>query len=155
VANPNRFFLGRTTPNETHTLLQRLVAGTLLSPTSTDYLLNVLRSLSAFTDGVRLYLSSEERLRVATKAGWFATGRNEAGIMFDTAGKPIVTYALFASGQFAGDPEANNAANFSTTHPALRARAKLGRTMIDAVSRLSTQSARTFSAPAYQPSNGG
>lgn len=32
VANPNRFFLGTTTPRETHDLLRALVAGTLLSP---------------------------------------------------------------------------------------------------------------------------
>ncbi|GAB3957920.1 hypothetical protein GCM10027614_74320 [Micromonospora vulcania] len=32
VANPNRFFLGTSTPRETHDLLRALVAGTLLSP---------------------------------------------------------------------------------------------------------------------------
>ncbi|HEU5108544.1 MAG TPA: serine hydrolase [Micromonosporaceae bacterium] len=154
VANPNRFFLGRTTPNETHTLLRMLVGGTLLSPASTDYLLNVLRSLSAFTDGVRLELTSAERLRVATKAGWFADGRNEAGVIFDAAGAPVVTYAMFAAGTFTGDP-AVNADNYSATHPALRARAKLGRTMMDAVARLSTPAARTFGAKAYRPVNGG
>src|SRR5436190_2013862 len=89
VANPNRFFLGTTTPAETHTLLRNLVNGTLLSASSTRYLLNVLRSLTAFTDGVRLNLSSDERLRVATKAGWFADGRNEAGVIFDAAGAPV------------------------------------------------------------------
>lgn len=154
VSNPNRFFLGTTTPNETQSLLQRLTAGALLSAGSTDYLLNVLRSLSAFTDGVRLNLSSAERLRVATKAGWFNDGRNEAGVIFDPSGRPILTYALFASGQFTGDPDANNA-NFSATHPALRARAALGRTMFDAVSRLSSGPARTFGAKAYHPYNGG
>ena len=35
VANPNRFFLGTSTPRETHDLLRALVAGTLLSPSST------------------------------------------------------------------------------------------------------------------------
>ncbi|HEU5474530.1 MAG TPA: serine hydrolase [Actinophytocola sp.] len=154
VANPNRFFLGRTTPNETHRLLEMLVGGTLLSPTSTDYLLNVLRSLSAFTDGVRLELTSTERLRVATKAGWFADGRNEAGVIFDAVGAPAAIYAMFASGTFTGDP-AVNVDNFGATHPALRARAKLGRTMIDAVARLSTPAARTFGAKAYRPVNGG
>jgi beta-lactamase class A len=154
VSNPNRFFLGKTTPNETHTLLQKLVGGTLLSAPSTQYLLNVLRSLTSFTDGVRLNLSSAERLRVATKAGWFADGRNEAGVIFDDAGAPLVTYALFASGQFSGDP-AQNADNYSATHPALRARAALGRTMVDAVSQITASTARTFQAPAYQPSNGG
>lgn len=155
VANPNRFFLGRTTPNETHTLLNRLVAGDLLSPASTRYLLNVIRSLSAFTDGIRLNLSSAERLRVATKAGWFATGRNEAGVIFDGAGAPMATYALFASGEFTGDP-AVNADNYSATHPALRARAVLGRTMVDAVARLTAEPAVTsFGAKAYRPVNGG
>jgi beta-lactamase class A len=154
VANPNRFFLGRTTANETHTLLRMLVEGTLLSPASTDYLLNVLRSLSAFTDGVRLELTSAERLRVATKAGWFADGRNEAGVVFDQAGAPVVTYAMFASGAYTGDP-AVNVDNYSATHPALQARARLGRAMVDAVARLSVPAARTFGAKAYRPVNGG
>lgn len=155
VANPNRFFLGTTTPNETQTLLNKLVDGTLLSAQSTDYLLNVLRSLSAFTDGVRLNLTSNERLRVATKAGWFNDGRNEAGVMFDPSGRPLVTYAMFASGPFTGDPAVNDA-NFGATHPALRARSALGATMFDAVSRLSGEgAARTFGAKAYHPYNGG
>ncbi|RZQ64170.1 serine hydrolase [Amycolatopsis suaedae] len=154
VANPNRFFLGKTTPNETHTLLTRLVEGTLLAKTSTDYLLSVLRSLTSFTDGVRLHLRSPERLRVATKAGWFNDGRNEAGIMFDEAGKPVVTYSLFASGTFTGDKAANDA-DFGATHPALKARAALGRAMMDAVGKLSAPAARTFTAPAYRPYNGG
>jgi beta-lactamase class A len=161
VANPNRFFLGQTTPNETHTLLNRLVGGTLLSASSTQYLLNVLRSTSAFTDGVRLTMSTAERLRVATKAGWFAAGRNEAGVIFDPAGAPLATYSLFATGPYSGD-EAVNADNYSATHPALQARAALGRTMIDAVSGLGggatserAGSARSFGAKAYHPVNGG
>jgi beta-lactamase class A len=154
VANPNRFFLGTTTANETHTLLSRLVGGTLLSPASTDYLLNVLRSTSAFTDGIRLALSTNERLRVATKAGWFADGRNEAGVIFDATGAPQVIYALFAAGAFTGDAAVNDA-NFSATHPALQARAKLGRAMFDAVERITTPAVRSFGAKAYQPNNGG
>jgi len=89
VANPHRFFLGTTTPRETHDLLQGLVRGTVLSATSSAYLLGLLRSPIAFTDGIRRTMSSEERARIATKAGWFADGRNEAGIMFDTAGRPV------------------------------------------------------------------
>lgn len=149
VANPNRFFLGKTTPRETHDLLQALVKGTLLSAASTDHLLSVLRSPIAFTDGIRRTMSSDERLRIATKAGWFNDGRNEAGIIFDKAGKPVVTYSLFAHGQ--ADP-----ANFGTTHPALQARAVMGRKFVDAVDKLSgTAAVKTFRAPAYRPSNGG
>ena len=37
VANPNRFFLGTSTPGETHDLLRALVGGTLLSPASTAF----------------------------------------------------------------------------------------------------------------------
>src|SRR5689334_10950026 len=124
VANPNRFFLGLTTPRETHDLLQALVRGTLLSPTSTAYLLGLLRSPIAFTDGIRRVMSSDERLRVATKAGWFDDGRNEAGIMFDTAGRPVLTYSLFAHAQ--AHPE-----DFGATHPAVQARAVMGRAFLD------------------------
>ncbi|MEJ2855870.1 MULTISPECIES: serine hydrolase [unclassified Saccharothrix] len=154
VANPNRFFLGTTTPRETFTLLQKLVRGELLSAGSTEHLLKVLRSLTSFTDGIRLNLSSAERLNVATKAGWFEDGRNEAGIVFDAAGKPVVTYSLFASGQFTGD-QAANADNYSATHPALRARAALGRTLYDSILRITTTQPRAYSPQPYRASNGG
>jgi beta-lactamase class A len=154
VANPNRFFLGKTTPAETHTLLQKLVGGTLLSAKSTEYLLNVLRSLSAFTDGVRLNLTSAERLRVATKAGWFNDGRNEAGVMFSADGKPTLTYSMFASGEFAGDPAVNKD-DYAATHPALRARAVLGRMMFRSVEKLTAATARTYRAAPYRALNGG
>jgi beta-lactamase class A len=149
VANPNRFFLGKTTPREMHDLLRTLVNGNLLSVASTDHLLNVLRSPIAFTDGIRRTMSSDERLRIATKAGWLNDGRNEAGIIFDKAGKPVVTYSLFARGQA-------NPTDFGATHPALEARAVMGRKFVDAVDKLSgTAAVRTFRAPVYRPSNGG
>jgi beta-lactamase class A len=141
VANPNRFFLGQTTPRETHDLLRQLVAGTLLSAGSTAYLLNVLRSLTSFTDGIRRVMSSDERLRIATKAGWFADGRNEAGIIFDSAGAPTLIYGLFANGQ--SDPD-----NFGATHPAVNARARMGRKFLDTVDRM-----EPAVAPARYPSS--
>jgi beta-lactamase class A len=153
VANPNRFFLGKTTPRETHTLLRKLVAGELLSAESTTYLLNAIRSLTAFTDGIRLRLTSDERLWVATKAGWFKDGRNEAGVVFDDAGTPLATFALFASGSFTGSPGFDG--DFSANHPALRARTKLGRTIVDAVAGLSATASRRHETPRYRPYNGG
>lgn len=152
-ANPNRFYLGTTTPRETFTLLRKLVAGELLMPASATYLLTILRSLTAFTDGIRLELTSNERLQVATKAGWFADGRNEAGIVFDAHGKPIVTYALFASGEFRGDT-AINVDNYSATHPALRARAALGRTLFDSALQISSAAAKSFTSQRYRPWTG-
>ncbi|WP_035304870.1 serine hydrolase [Actinokineospora inagensis] len=143
VANPNRFYLGKTTPQETHDLLTQLAAGTLLSATSTAYLLKILRSQAAFTDGIRRLMSSDERARVATKAGWFNDGRNEAGIIFDSADKPALVYALFCQG--AGDPT-----NFGGTHPAVLARVALGRVLLDAV-----PATTTVKAAPYRPTNGG
>lgn len=154
VSNPNRFFLGQTTPRETHTLLTRLAAGDLLSATSTDYLLNTVRSTSAFSDGIRLNLTTPERLRVATKAGWFNAGRNEAGIVFTADGRPGAVYSLFAAGPFTGDPAVNDA-DFGAPHPALRARQALGRALVDAVDATPTTARRTQQTPKYQPNNGG
>ena len=157
VENPNRFFLGKTTPRETHDLLQKLVKGELLSVSSTAHLLKVLRSPIAFIDGIRLDLSTKERLRVATKAGWLKDGRNEAGLIFDGEGKPVLTYSLFAAGPFVGDAAANDA-NFGATHPALRARAVMGRSFFDAVSDTAgekTRLLRTVSGYRYAPRNGG
>ncbi|GAA2985058.1 serine hydrolase [Actinokineospora diospyrosa] len=141
TANPNRFYLGKTTPRETHDLFNALAAGRLLSATSTAYLLKILRSQAAHTDGVRRNLSSDERARVATKAGWFNDGRNEAGIVFDAAGAPALTYALFSQG--AGDP-----ADFGGTHAAVKARATLGRPFVTAVPAPTARAA-------YTPTNGG
>jgi beta-lactamase class A len=132
VINPNRFYLGQTTARETHTLLSKLVAGELLSPSSTAYLLNVIRSTSAFSDGIRLNLTTPERLRVGTKAGWEDDGRNEAGVVFAADGTPGAIYSLFASGTYAGDKAVNDA-DFGAPHPALRARQALGRKLFDVV----------------------
>ncbi|MEV1144042.1 serine hydrolase, partial [Micromonospora sp. NPDC049799] len=116
VANPNRFFLGTSTPRETHDLLRALVSGTLLSPASTAYVLRLLRSPIAYTDGIRREMSSAQRARIATKAGWFGDARHEAGVIFDATGAPVLTYALFADGQAGAD-------DFGATHPAVAARA--------------------------------
>jgi beta-lactamase class A len=147
VANPNRFFLGTSTARETHALLRALVAGTLLSPASTAFLLKLLRSPVAFTDGIRRNMSSVERARVATKAGWYANARHEAGVVFDAAGAPLLTYVLFASGQ--ADPD-----NVGATHPVLQARARLGRLFLDATGQLTGAGVR-YRLAAQRPSNGG
>jgi len=149
VANPHRFFLGTTTPRETHDLFQALVRGTVLSAASSGYLLGLLRSPIAFTDGIRRTMSSDERARIATKAGWFADGRNEAGIMFDNGGRPVLTYAMFSAG--APDPD-----NFGATHPAVQARALMGRSFLDIINRLAgPAAARPMSTRRYRPVNGG
>jgi hypothetical protein len=148
VANPNRFFLGTTTAQEMHDLLNALAAGSLLSAGSTQYLLNLLCSPIAYTDGIRRTMSSDERVRVATKAGWFEDGRNEAGIYFDAAGSPVLTYALFARSQ--AHPE-----DFGATHPAVQARAAMGREFMDAIAPLSGSAPAAVRSAAYRPSNGG
>jgi beta-lactamase class A len=149
VGNPNQFYLGRTTPRETHTLLRRLVAGKLLSPASTRVILSRLRSPIAFTDGIRKEMSSLERSRIATKAGWFGNGRNEVGIIFSKSGRPVLTYAIFANGQA-------SAGNFGATHPAVRARSRMGRTFLDAVNTLPGDPAvRIEDVDFHEPSNGG
>ncbi|RLP75196.1 MULTISPECIES: serine hydrolase [unclassified Micromonospora] len=147
VANPNRFFLGTSTPRETHDLLRALVAGTLLSPASTAFLLGLLRAPVAFTDGIRRTMSSEERARIATKAGWFADARHEAGIIFDRSGAAVLTYALFADGQ--ADPD-----DFGATHPAVQARAAMGPRFLAAVDRLAG-AGTAYRIATRRPSNGG
>jgi hypothetical protein len=159
VANPHRFFLGVTTPFETHNLLLALVRGTLLSAASTTYLLNILRSPIAYTDGIRRVMSSDDRARVAAKAGWFAAGREEAGIMFDTAGDPLLIYGLFTDD--APDPN-----NFAATNPVVQARAVMGPVFLDAVNMSTGANTASvhgkgigaspvFPAPPYHPHNGG
>ncbi|GAA3211225.1 serine hydrolase [Dactylosporangium siamense] len=130
VADPARFFLGDTTPRETHDLLWRLATRTLLTPASCDFLLGILRATGGYHDGVRRNMSSRERARVATKPGQdhntLGASRHEAGIMFGADGAPALIYALFAEGL--GDRD-----NYGATHPAVEAHAVLGRAMFDAV----------------------
>jgi beta-lactamase class A len=132
VADPHRFLLGTTTPRETHDLLRRLAGGTLLATGSSFFLLNLLRSTSGYTDGVRRNMSSLERARIATKHGAdFDTrgaARHEAGIIFGPGEKPVITYAVFADGL----PEKTN---YGATHPAVEAHAVLGRAMLDAATQ--------------------
>jgi beta-lactamase class A len=156
VANPNRFFLGTTTPREMHDLLWRLATKTLLKPASCDFLLRVTRWLNGYHDGVRRVMSSQERQRVATKYGAdfndLGESRHEAGIMFSPNGVPLLTYAMFAEGL--GDP-----GNYGATHPAVQAHAKIGRTMMDNLPAAPTTTrsvAGTRSLPQpFQPVNGG
>jgi beta-lactamase class A len=130
AADAHRLFLGVTTPRETHDLLRRLAAGSLLAPASRDFLLRVTRAAGGYQDGVRRDMSSAERARVAGKAGAEVdergAARHEAGVMFDRAGAPALTYAFFADAL--GDAD-----NYGGTHPAVRAHAALGRVLLDAV----------------------
>ncbi|MET7421970.1 serine hydrolase [Dactylosporangium sp. NPDC005555] len=132
VANPNRFFLGDTTPREIHDLLWRLATKTLLKPASCDFLLGVLRWINGYHDGIRRNMSSSERSRVASKYGQdfntLGASRHEAGIMFGADGAPALVYGLFAEGL--GDLD-----NYGATHPAVEAHAVLGRAMFDVVER--------------------
>jgi beta-lactamase class A len=157
VANPNRFFLGTTTPREMHDLLWRLATKTLLKPESCDFLLSITRWLNGYHDGVRRVMSSKERERVATKYGAdfndLGESRHEAGIMFSADGVPLLTYAMFAEGL--GDPE-----NYGATHPAVQAHAKIGRTMMDNLPAVPTTAAARSAVPRslpkpFHPVNGG
>lgn len=153
VANPNRFFLGVTTPREMHDLLSRLAAGTLLSPASCRFLLSILRWINGYHDGIRRTMSSDERSRVATKYGadfnTLGAARHEAGIMFGADGAPVLTYAFFAEGLGQLD-------NYGSTHPAVEAHAVLGRTMFDIVDKRTAPGARTKQfVPRFEPVDGG
>ncbi|GIH14137.1 serine hydrolase [Rugosimonospora africana] len=147
--NPHRMYLGLTTPHEMHDLLHGLLNGTVISASSADFLFSLIRSQIAFTDGIRQQMSSDERARVATKAGWFDDARNEAGVIFDADGRPVLTYSMFAAGM--ADPD-----NFGATHPALEARAAMGRAWLSAVDNLSSPVAATRHAtPRHPMTNGG
>jgi beta-lactamase class A len=151
VANPNRFFLGTTTPREMHDLLWRLATRTLLTPSSCDFLLSITRWINGYMDGVRRNMSSDERSRVATKYGadfnTLGASRHEAGIMFGPDGAPRLTYAMFAEGL--GDLE-----NYGATHPAVEAHAVIGRTMFDNMPAGPAPSAKQPLKP-FTPVNGG
>lgn len=153
VANPNRFFLGVTTPREMHDLLWRLANQTLLSPASCRFLLSITRWVNGYHDGIRRTMSSAERSRVATKYGAdfneFGAARHEAGIMFGTDGAPLLTYALFA--EALGDLD-----NYGATHPAVQAHAVLGRTMFDSIGAdTNPGSTARHTLPQFQPVDGG
>ncbi|GAA3289025.1 serine hydrolase [Dactylosporangium vinaceum] len=124
--DPARFFLGDTTARETHDLLTRLAAGTLLDPAGTAFVLAVLRSPTGYHDGIRHDLSGPARTRVATKHGadhdTRGAARHEAGIVFARNESPAAVYALFAHTLSGAD-------DYGPTHPAARAHAALGRAM--------------------------
>lgn len=127
---PHRYWLGWTTPRETHDLLVRLADRSLARPASCDFLLGILRWIHGYHDGVRRTMSSAERSRIATKyaadASVLGASRHEVGIMFDAAGSPALTYSLFADGLGRED-------NYGATHPGVQAHAVLGRALLDVV----------------------
>jgi beta-lactamase class A len=153
VANPNRFYLGTTTPHEITDLLTRLANKTLLTPASCTFLLSILRWIDGYHDGIRRNMSSEERSRVATKYGadfnTLGAARHEAGIMFGPDGAPVLVYGLFAEGLSDLD-------NYGATHPAVEAHAVLGRTMFDTIATTTVAAARAKTVvPQFRPVNGG
>jgi beta-lactamase class A len=149
AANPRRMFLGKTTARETHTLLTKLAAGTMVSPESTRFLLTILRWINGYHDGVRRHMSSSERARIAIKYGAYddpptEAGRHEVGIIFDAAGlhpQSIHSFFSYCPG---------NEGNYGATHPVVEAHAKLGRYMFDQVSTLPTAPSALM-APAIRP----
>jgi beta-lactamase class A len=153
VANPNRFYLGTTTPREMHDLLTRLANKTLLSARSCDFLLSVTRWVNGYHDGIRRTMSSDERSRVATKYGAdyndLGASRHEAGIMFGTDGAPVLVYGFFADGL--GD-----LGNYGSTHPAVEAHAVLGRTMFDVIGSATVPTSRARQVvPPFRAVDGG
>ncbi|MGC9669839.1 serine hydrolase [Planosporangium sp. 12N6] len=119
--DPRRMFLGTTTARESHTLLARLVAGDLLSPVATRLTLSLLHG---FTDGVRRTMSSDERLRTATKYGALDDSRHEIGVVFGVGGAHRVIFSFF--GNLPGHGH-----NYGATHPLVTAHARLGRHLLD------------------------
>ena len=155
VANPNRFYLGTTTPRETQDLFRRLADKTLLSAQSCTFLLSILRWLDGYTDGIRRNMSSEERSRVGSKYGAdfndLGAARHEAGIMFGTDGAPTLVYGFFAEGL--GDLD-----NYGATHPAVQAHAVLGRTLLDSVKTTTVAGLaanQRMIVPKFHPVDGG
>lgn len=126
-ADERRFFLGTTTARETHELLRRLGSGTLLSPAGTGTVLRAMRwAQPGYCDGVRRDLPSAQRRRVAVKHGADEDCRHEVGIVFDADDVPAATFVFLADRL--PDPD-----DYGGTHPAVRAHARLGRALLDAV----------------------
>lgn len=149
-ARPDRFFLGKTTPNEMTTLLAKLADKTLLSTKSCNFMLGIMRGLSGYHDGIRRNMSSDERSRVATKFGADDDRRHEVGIMFDAAGAPAAIYGFFADGMW------DDANNYGATHPAVEAHAVLGRVLFDQFAQTPVTGAKALTKPApFKQSNGG
>jgi beta-lactamase class A len=150
AANPRRMYLGTTTARETHTLLTKLSAGTMVSAESTRFLLTILRWINGYHDGVRRHMSSSERARIAVKYGAYdeppaEAGRHEVGIIFDAKGqRPQSIHSFFSYCP-------GNEGNYGSTHPVVEAHAALGRCMFDQVSQLPTPPGAALAAPAIKP----
>jgi beta-lactamase class A len=126
--NPNRFYLGTTTPREMHALVKGLADQTLLSASSTQAMLRVMRwSEVGYCDGVRRNMSSAERARIGIKYGANEDLRHEVGVIFDPVGAPVLIFTYFADK--VGDVD-----NYGATNPAVQAHAVLGRAMLVSVS---------------------
>ncbi|HZE41863.1 MAG TPA: serine hydrolase [Stackebrandtia sp.] len=129
VPDTPRWYLGTTSAKEMHDFWQRLISGKLLSAKSSEYLLKILRCAEAFHEGIRHQLPTPKRSQIATKAGWGDQWRNEAGVIYNAAGVPIIGYAMYASSE-------DNQDDFSVNHPLIAARSKMGRRFYDIAQRL-------------------
>jgi beta-lactamase class A len=128
VPGSNRFFLGQTTPREMNQLLEGLARHTLVSESSSTFVLNIMRWVNGYNDGVRRNMSSAERAQVATKYGAFEDSRHEAGVIFDSHNQPAAVYVYLNEG--VADPD-----NYGATNPAVQAEAAMGRELLDILNR--------------------
>ncbi|GLZ79715.1 serine hydrolase [Actinorhabdospora filicis] len=148
IPDSRRWYLGDTTAREMHGVWRGLVRGEIVSRASSDHLLRVLASPDAFHEGVRRHLSTTERARVATKAGWLENdGRHEAGVIFDAAGAPVVGYSMYAF-------HPGHTTDYTGNHPLIEARARMGRAFFTTVEKLTGAPGHPHPPRTYNPSNG-
>lgn len=124
VPGSSRFYLGQTTAREMNKLLEGLTNHTLVSESSSKFVLDIMRWVNGYNDGVRRNMSSIERSQIASKYGAFEDSRHEVGIMFDAQNKPALIYTFMNDG--IGDT-----GNYGATNLAVEAEAAMGREMFD------------------------
>lgn len=126
IPDSRRWYLGYTSAKEMHDLWVRLTSGTLVSAASSAYMLKILRCAEAFREGVRHNLTTPQRGRIATKAGWYNGERSETGCVYDSAGVPVVRYAMYAD-------HTAGVEDFSVNNPLCAARARMGKRFVSIV----------------------
>lgn len=148
IPDSRRWYLGNSTAREMHDVWQGVLRSQIVSRQSSDHLLRILGSANAFNEGIRRNLRSAQRARVATKAGWMEEdGRHEAGVIYDAAGAPVVTFVFYAF-------HPDQVMDLTGNHPLVEARARMGAKFFSIVERLSGVHDLARPLATRRPSNG-